>query len=460
MQDKKYQVFVSSTYTDLQDARSRVIDQILKLHQFPIGMEMFTADDDEQWTIIKELIADSDYYVVIIGHRYGSVTSEGVSYTEKEYDLAKELGVPIMAFIMKDEVALKPHERETDAIKIDKLQKFRDKASANKLVNFWSDVRELDGLVTASLYHAFIRHPRVGWVRADKAVSDTMVNELAELVKSNRELREENETLRSKMVDRVPDFSLLFNGTSEISLTYGEPDQSWHSSYDPLSMSDVPEHLLEFVTEEQLQEYNESLPDDELVTAYREARATYDSLLLNGEPVSISFHNTGTAKAVDINVTIEFPEEIIVKSKSDWEALEEPTRPKKLVSPIQRASEKYTHKNLPSIMGSLDFSNILAQQTSVASMVPYFRQSSFSDVSSLIKPNLNRSLSAEDGSITIWIKDLLHRHRYDFEDEFVLIPTKVGTFEASVSIICEELPYPIENKIVVRVSEENHAADS
>jgi len=54
------------------------METILKLYHFPVGMEMFSADDAEQWEVIKDTIDMSDYYVVIIGHRYGSVTSEGI----------------------------------------------------------------------------------------------------------------------------------------------------------------------------------------------------------------------------------------------------------------------------------------------------------------------------------------------------------------------------------------------
>ena len=89
MEEKKYQIFVSSTYKDLIVAREKVFETILKLYHFPVGMEMFSADDDEQWEVIKDTIDSSDYYVVVIGHRYGSVTAEGLSFTEKEYNYAK-----------------------------------------------------------------------------------------------------------------------------------------------------------------------------------------------------------------------------------------------------------------------------------------------------------------------------------------------------------------------------------
>lgn len=88
--DKKFQVFISSTYEDLKNERQKVQDIILSMYQIPIGMEMFSAADEEQWEIIKDHIDNSDFYVLIIGHRYGSVIEDGsdagISYTEKEYN--------------------------------------------------------------------------------------------------------------------------------------------------------------------------------------------------------------------------------------------------------------------------------------------------------------------------------------------------------------------------------------
>lgn len=54
--DKRYQIFISSTYKDLIEERQKVTQAILKLYHFPIGMEMFHADNKEQWCQIKNTI--------------------------------------------------------------------------------------------------------------------------------------------------------------------------------------------------------------------------------------------------------------------------------------------------------------------------------------------------------------------------------------------------------------------
>lgn len=96
---RKFQIFTSSTYEDLKMERRKVQDAILQMHHFPIGMEMFSAADEDQWEIIKRTIDESDYYILIICHRYGSTfksgKDKGMSYTEKEYRYASEKSISL-----------------------------------------------------------------------------------------------------------------------------------------------------------------------------------------------------------------------------------------------------------------------------------------------------------------------------------------------------------------------------
>ena len=62
--DKKYQVFISSTYKDLIEARAKVRDAILSMYYFPVGMELFGAANEEQWQIISETIDYSEVSIL------------------------------------------------------------------------------------------------------------------------------------------------------------------------------------------------------------------------------------------------------------------------------------------------------------------------------------------------------------------------------------------------------------
>jgi hypothetical protein len=52
----RYQVFVSSTYTDLTDERQAVMSALLQHDALLAGMELFPAADDEACTLIKRVI--------------------------------------------------------------------------------------------------------------------------------------------------------------------------------------------------------------------------------------------------------------------------------------------------------------------------------------------------------------------------------------------------------------------
>ena len=101
--DKKYQVFISSTYTDLIEERQAVIEAVLNAEHIPAGMEAFKVSGKSQEEIIRRWIEESDIYVLILGPRYGSKNQDGISYTQWEYNLAKELNKPMFSIVLTDE---------------------------------------------------------------------------------------------------------------------------------------------------------------------------------------------------------------------------------------------------------------------------------------------------------------------------------------------------------------------
>lgn len=179
--EKRYQVFVSSTFTDLEDERKKVIETIMQLNCFPAGMELFPAADDEQFHYIKTVIDDCDYYILIIGGRYGSESFEGVSYTEKEYDYAYGKGIPVLAFIHGNPDNIPFGKTEKDPEKLKKLEDFKQKVSTNRLVKFWNNKDELPGLVALSLPVAMRTFPQVGWIRGGSANNYELLQQLNDL---------------------------------------------------------------------------------------------------------------------------------------------------------------------------------------------------------------------------------------------------------------------------------------
>lgn len=168
---KKYQIFISSTYNDLKEERAATAKAILHIHHFPIGMEHFNADSFEQWAVIKDAIDATDYYVLILGKRYGSVISsgedEGISYTEKEYNYAVSRGIPVLAFIKSDNAFFNDESFEEDEEKAKKQEAFIFKVKNSHTVEWFENYYELASLVVASLHIAMEKYNRPGWVRED-----------------------------------------------------------------------------------------------------------------------------------------------------------------------------------------------------------------------------------------------------------------------------------------------------
>jgi hypothetical protein len=191
--DKRYQVFISSTYTDLKDERRAVYQTLMEMDCIPAGMELFPATDEEQWLFIQKIIDDSDYYVLILGGRYGSVTADGVSYTEKEFDYAIFKGVKVVALIHGEPGKLPVEKSEMDPAVREKLEAFRNKAADGRLVKFWTGADQIPGLVATSLLKTMKTFPAVGWVRADKAAGS------AELLGQLNELRIANDKLKAEL---------------------------------------------------------------------------------------------------------------------------------------------------------------------------------------------------------------------------------------------------------------------
>lgn len=188
--DKRYQVFISSTYADLKEERSKVMQTIMSLNCIPAGMELFPASNAEQFEFIKKVINDCDYYILIVGGRYGSLSEDGISYTEKEFDYAKQQGLPILAFLHSDMDSIPLGKSEKDPVKREMLNSFRDKVSTGRLIKFWKTPEELVGQVATSLSITIIQHPAVGWVRSNLLSSTEALQQENELRKELAEAKE------------------------------------------------------------------------------------------------------------------------------------------------------------------------------------------------------------------------------------------------------------------------------
>jgi Domain of unknown function (DUF4062) len=189
--DKRYQIFISSTFLDLQDERQSVLKAILEIDHMPAGMELFPATDDTAWQLIREVIDSSDYYILIVGGRYGSRDEAGLSYTEKEYDHAITAKKPVIPLLHENPEALPRDKTETDNDAWERLKRFRAKVERKHTCVYWRNADDLKAKVIVGLTAATKRHPAVGWVRADKVPTDATIGEVLALKNRVSELEAE-----------------------------------------------------------------------------------------------------------------------------------------------------------------------------------------------------------------------------------------------------------------------------
>jgi hypothetical protein len=189
--DKRYQVFVSSTYEDLHEERREVMQSLLALDCIPTGMELFPAADDDSWTHIRRFIEQCDYYIVVVGGRYGSTGPEGKSFTEMEYDYAVAAGLPVLAFLHGDPGTIPTKRAEDTDEGRAALAAFRKKIEGTRHVKYWNSSDRLAAIVTHGMVSLMKTRPRVGWVRADLVPDESAAQEILKLRKRVEELQTE-----------------------------------------------------------------------------------------------------------------------------------------------------------------------------------------------------------------------------------------------------------------------------
>lgn len=192
--EKRYQVFVSSPFEDLEHERQRVAWALQRMDCIPSGMEMFPATSDDQWTVIQKVIDECDYYILVLAGKYGSIIPElGISYTEREFKYAIDKKKHVLAFLYRDLKKLTGDKLEEETKRRNLLHAFRDKAKTSRVVDFWENGDQLAALVSPSINKLTKDHPAEGWVRgryaANAAAIQSKDDRIAELERENAELK-------------------------------------------------------------------------------------------------------------------------------------------------------------------------------------------------------------------------------------------------------------------------------
>lgn len=434
---KKYQIFVSSTYTDLIEERQSAVEAILKAGHIPAGMELFTSSNKSQWEIIKRWIDESDIYMLILGGRYGSIEPEsGKSYTHLEYEYALQINKPLFAIVMKDEAMAELKAKDTERDNPEKLKSFRG-IVMDRMCAFFADEKDIKLAIHESLNDIIGDNLLIGWVRGT-AQSENIAQEIALLNDENRKLREEIKNLKAQQVKREPKLDIIINDNQELILNYTSPRILFYQERQPIT--NIPLELKPFLSQEIVDEYNQELFDitPQHIEKYNFIQSKIYAIKNLSKIFYFELSNLGNLKANGVYITIEFPDFVYVMYADEKidEVIEELTReslrviPRPKYNPLNEAEQKYQE----SLNSKDNFSKIraLMRQTDyLTNGISRYPAISIPQIRSTPDEIIDNKI------ITIQLSGLLHDNRLLFSN-YKIIPLSQGNGVIKISVHCEE----------------------
>lgn len=143
-------VFISSTYEDLKDYREAVYVALRRLGHQSVAMEDYAATDESLLERTLHDVANSDFYVGIVGWRYGYIPpGENRSITELELEAAQRASIPCLIFLV-DEHAPWPRAYIDD--NSERINRFRETLQSQFIVAYFSSPEELAAQVGVALH--------------------------------------------------------------------------------------------------------------------------------------------------------------------------------------------------------------------------------------------------------------------------------------------------------------------
>jgi tetratricopeptide (TPR) repeat protein len=243
-------VFLSSTGADLSDFREAANRALESLAVKPIRMEDYGASSRDPIEISIDLIASADAFVGIYGFRLGYVPpGQEASLIELEYREARQRGLPVIVFLIADEV----HRRGADVgADQTRILKFRSHVMRDTYVQLVQTSAELEMRLRSALLKLVDSDSQSSVARREaempqsiegassdlvmteaiyretlqRAPSDlTTRNALAEVLRKTRRLTEAEGVYRETL-ERFPEALGARNGLARVLREIGRPEEA------------------------------------------------------------------------------------------------------------------------------------------------------------------------------------------------------------------------------------------
>lgn len=203
-----YRIFISSTYVDMIPYRDALQTAITNCDSVAYGMERFVPAPIRPLDRCYEEIAGSQIYILLLGHRYGEIDSDsGKSYTELEFEKAKEIGLPILAFLLDtDKVGTLAKFRESDA-QYNALVRFKNELKNSKEITIgqFASEKDLQEKATRAIKETISRLQSVVQTAEDPSVGAKLY---AKFIKRPERYKGREAILRVRMDGRYGDSRL------------------------------------------------------------------------------------------------------------------------------------------------------------------------------------------------------------------------------------------------------------
>lgn len=145
-------IFLSSTFTDLEQHRAALLTVLKGVDCENLAMEFFGALPDTPKQECLRMVRDSNVYIGVYGMRYGSLDSEtGKSLTQLEYEEATNSKIPRLIYIIDEERhPIFPKYMDVGE-QAQKLSEFKAALKRDHVVSFFSSPDDLVHKVYADL---------------------------------------------------------------------------------------------------------------------------------------------------------------------------------------------------------------------------------------------------------------------------------------------------------------------
>ena len=186
----KYKVFISSVQSEFSHERQLVFDfirndELMGQYFEPFIFEQIAAQDVNPYQLYVDEASSCQVYLLLIGKKYGNILPEGISPTEKEYQVAEEGNAWRAAFIRE----LDGQQRE------EAEERFFRKVQNELSYRVFSNPSVLVSLVKQSLY-AYLKYKGIiqtlsfdEQIRDDASMADIDAKKIKDFLHQARQKR-------------------------------------------------------------------------------------------------------------------------------------------------------------------------------------------------------------------------------------------------------------------------------